>query len=129
MGAKSLKAVAVDDEGTQARAGEGSPGVRQLVGTQVKNHKEGPQLFARGTSSIVGAANMMNTLPTHGARQFMQFDKAMDLDGARIIETSRRAAAACTATQPAASCECSNVVHGPTASTSLPRWSSRRWRW
>lgn len=112
MGAKGLKAVVVDDEGTQARAAKDPQAFKQLVATQVKNHKEGPQLFARGTSSVVSMANMMNTLPTRN-RQFMQFDKAMDLDGSRIIENFETRGGGMHNCMTGCIVQCSNVVHGP----------------
>ena len=112
MGAKGLKAVVVDDEGTQARMAKDPKAFKELVSTQVKNHKSGPQLFARGTSSVVGMANMMDTLPTRN-RKFMQFDKAMDLDGARIIESFETRGGGMHNCMTGCIVQCSNVVHGP----------------
>lgn len=112
MGAKGLKAMVVDDEGTQARMAKDPKAFKELVATQVKNHKEGPQLFARGTSSVVGMANMMDTLPTRN-RKFMQFDKAMDLDGARIIEGFETRGGGMHNCMTGCIVQCSNVVHGP----------------
>ena len=112
MGAKGLKAVVVDDEGTQARMAKDPKAFKELVSTQVKNHKAGPQLFARGTSSVVGMANMMDTRPTRN-RQFMQFDKAMDLDGARIIENFESRGGGMHNCMTGCIVSCSNVVHGP----------------
>lgn len=112
MGAKGLKAMVVDDEGTQARMANDPKAFKELVSSQVKNHKAGPQLFARGTSSVVGMANMMDTLPTKN-RQFMQFDKAMDLDGARIIESFETRGGGMHNCMTGCIVQCSNVVHGP----------------
>ncbi len=112
MGAKGLKAVVVDDEGTKARMAKDPKGFKERVGAQVKHHQEGPQLFARGTSALVGMANMMDTLPTKN-RRFMQFDKAMDIDGSNIIANFETRGGSMHHCMTGCIVSCSNVVHGP----------------
>ena len=85
MGAKGLKAVIVDDEGSSARMAQDVKAFKELVTSITKAYKNGAQLFARGTSAILSMANMMSTLPTRNRKE-MQFEHAEAIDGARIIE-------------------------------------------
>ena len=96
MGAKGLKAIVVDDDGTQgAPAARTWRAFKPYVAKMSKEYKAGPQLFQFGTSTTVPLANMMSTFPTRN-RHEMQFEHADALDGAKIVQTSRPAAAACT---------------------------------
>jgi len=85
MGAKGLKAIAVDDTGTLPRFARDKAGFKEFVTRMSKEYKAGPQLFQFGTSSSVVLANLMSSLPTHN-RRAMQFDKAEALDGSHIVQ-------------------------------------------
>ena len=84
MGAKGLKAVIVDDEGTQTRSPKDAVGFKQLVGQFTKNYLSGPMHLQYGTAASLNFANMMSTLPTRNRRQ-MQFEDADALDGHNIL--------------------------------------------
>jgi aldehyde:ferredoxin oxidoreductase len=85
MGAKGLKAIVVDDEGTRARQAKDPAAFKQYVATMSKEYKAGPQLFQFGTSTTVPIANMMSTLPTRNRREMM-FEGADGLNGMKIVE-------------------------------------------
>jgi aldehyde:ferredoxin oxidoreductase len=84
MGAKGLKAIVVDDDGTQARAANDVAAFKPYVAKLSKEYKAGPQLFQFGTSTTVPLANMMSSFPTRN-RHEMQFEHADALDGAKIV--------------------------------------------
>jgi aldehyde:ferredoxin oxidoreductase len=85
MGAKGLKAIVVDDEGTQARPAKDAPSFKTFVMQFSKEYKAGPQLLQYGTATSVMLANMMSTFPTRN-RHEMQFEGAASLDGANILQ-------------------------------------------
>jgi aldehyde:ferredoxin oxidoreductase len=115
MGSKGLKAVVVDDEGSNARVAKDAKGFKDLVVNMTKAYKAGPQLFARGTSAVVPMANMMDTFPTRNRRE-MQFEKANDIDGARIIESFETRGGGMHNCMTGCVVQCSNVVHAPDGS-------------
>jgi aldehyde:ferredoxin oxidoreductase len=110
MGSKGLKAVVIDDEGSSARMAKDPKAFKDLVVNMTKAYKAGPQLFARGTSAVVPMANMMDTLPTRNRRE-MQFEKASDIDGARIIESFEARGGGMHNCMTGCVVQCSNVVH------------------
>lgn len=110
MGIKGLKAVAVDDDGTQARPAADAAGFKQFVGTFSKEYKAGPQLFQFGTSSTVPLANMMSTFPTRNRREMM-FDQADNLDGAKIVQNFATRGGGMHHCMTGCIVQCSNVVH------------------
>lgn len=112
MGAKGLKAVVVDDEGTVARQPADPKAFKELVVRVTKAYKAGPQFFARGTSAVVPMANMMDTLPTKNRRE-MRFEHADRIDGARIIESFETRGGGMHNCMSGCIVQCSNVVHGP----------------
>jgi len=112
MGAKGLKAVIVDDEGSSARMAKDVKGFKELVVSLTKAYKSGPQFFARGTSAVVPMANMMDTLPTRNRRE-MQFEHAHAIDGARINENFEARGGGMHNCMTGCVVQCSNVVHGP----------------
>ncbi len=115
MGAKGLKAVVVDDEGSQARVAKDAAGFKEVAVSMTKAYKAGPQFFARGTSAVVPMANMMDTLPTRNRRE-MQFEHANDIDGARINEAFETRGGGMHNCMTGCVVQCSNVVHGPDGS-------------
>ncbi len=110
MGSKGVKAIIVDDEGSNARIAKDVKGFKDLTVSMTKAYKAGPQLFARGTSAIVPMANMMDTFPTRNRRE-MQFEKANDIDGARIIENFETRGGGMHNCMTGCVVQCSNVVH------------------
>jgi len=115
MGAKGLKAVIVDDEGTTARQPKNAAGFKELVVQTSKAYKAGPQFFALGTSAVVPMANMMSTLPTRNRRE-MQFEHADKIDGARIVESFATRGGGMHNCMTGCIVQCSNVVHAPDGS-------------
>ncbi|MCX8073200.1 MAG: aldehyde ferredoxin oxidoreductase [Candidatus Binatia bacterium] len=110
MGAKGLKAIVVDDEGTQARAPVDAAGFKQYVAKLTKEYKAGPQLFQFGTSATVPLANMMSTFPTRN-RRAMQFEHADKLDGARIVQNFATRGGGMHHCMTGCIVRCSNIVH------------------
>jgi aldehyde:ferredoxin oxidoreductase len=84
MGAKGLKAVVVDDEGTQPRAAKDAAAFKAVAVEFTKTFKAGPNYMENGTSSVVPLANMMSSFPTRN-RHELQFDGAESLNGMHII--------------------------------------------
>jgi aldehyde:ferredoxin oxidoreductase len=115
MGSKGLKAVIVDDEGSQARMAKDQAAFKELAVAMTKAYKAGPQFFARGTSAVVPMANMMDTLPTRNRRE-MQFEHANAIDGARIIESFETRGGGMHNCMTGCVVACSNVVHAPDGS-------------
>lgn len=62
MGAKGLKAVVVDDEGTQARPANDPVSFKAAVGQITKDYLAGPQMMKSGTAAFTAFASAMNTL-------------------------------------------------------------------
>lgn len=85
MGSKGLKAIVVDDEGTQARPAKDPGGFKTYVAQFSKDYKAGPQYLQYGTAVNVPMANMMSSFPTRN-RHEMQFEGAESLDGKHILE-------------------------------------------
>jgi aldehyde:ferredoxin oxidoreductase len=110
MGAKGLKAIVVDDEGTQARMPKGMKAFKEVVGRITKDYKNGPQIFQFGTSTTVPLANMMSTFPTRN-RRMMQFDKADQLDGAKIVQNFATRGGGMHHCMTGCIVSCSNIVH------------------
>lgn len=112
MGAKGLKAVVVDDEGTTARKAKDADSYKELTASMSKAYRAGSQLFARGTAAVVSLGNMMDTLPTRNRRE-MKFEHADALDGARIIESFETRGGGMHNCMAGCIVKCSNEVHGP----------------
>jgi aldehyde:ferredoxin oxidoreductase len=110
LGSKGLKAVAVDDEGTQARMPKDMKSFKELVGRITKDYKAGPQLFQYGTSTTVPLANMMSTFPTRN-RRLMQFDQADQLDGMKLVQNFESRGGGMHHCMTGCIVSCSNVIH------------------
>ena len=110
LGSKGLKAVAVDDEGTQARMPKDMKSFKELVGRITKDYKAGPQLFQYGTSTTVPLANMMSTFPTRN-RRLMQFDQADQLDGMKLVQNFETRGGGMHHCMTGCIVSCSNVIH------------------
>jgi aldehyde:ferredoxin oxidoreductase len=110
MGAKGLKAIVVDDDGTKARMPQDMKGFKEYVKKQTEEYKNGPQLFQFGTSTTVPLANMMSTFPTRN-RRAMQFDQAAALDGTNIVQNFATRGGGMHHCMTGCIVSCSNIVH------------------
>jgi len=110
MGAKGLKAIVVDDDGTKARMPKDMKGFKEYVKKQTEEYKGGPQLFQFGTSTTVPLANMMSTFPTRN-RHAMQFDQATQLDGSNIVQNFATRGGGMHHCMTGCIVSCSNIVH------------------
>jgi aldehyde:ferredoxin oxidoreductase len=110
LGSKGLKAVVVDDEGTQARMPKDMKSFKELVGRITKDYKAGPQLFQYGTSTTVPLANMMSTFPTRN-RRLMQFEQADQLDGMKLVQNFETRGGGMHHCMTGCIVSCSNVIH------------------
>lgn len=110
LGSKGLKAVVVDDDGTKARMPKDMKAFKELVAHITKEYKAGPQLFQFGTSTTVPLANMMSTFPTRN-RHLMQFDKADQLDGMKLVQNFEARGGGMHHCMTGCIVSCSNVIH------------------
>jgi aldehyde:ferredoxin oxidoreductase len=110
MGAKGLKAVVVDDDGTKARMPKDMKAFKELVAKITKDYKAGPQLFQYGTSTTVPLANMMSTFPTRN-RRMMQFDQADQLDGMKLVQNFATRGGGMHHCMTGCIVSCSNIIH------------------
>jgi aldehyde:ferredoxin oxidoreductase len=110
LGVKGLKAIVVDDEGTQARMPKDMKAFKELIARISKEYKAGPQLFQYGTSTTVPLANMMSTLPTRN-RRMMQFEKADQLDGMKLVQNFATRGGGMHHCMTGCIVSCSNIIH------------------
>lgn len=110
LGAKGLKAVAVDDTGTSARLPQDMKTFKAYVANMTKEYKAGPQLFQFGTSTTVPIANMLSTFPTRNRREMM-FEGAEKLDGANLVKNFESRGGGMHHCMTGCIVSCSNVVH------------------
>jgi aldehyde:ferredoxin oxidoreductase len=110
MGAKGLKAIVVDDEGTKARLPKDMAGFKEFVKKFSEDYKNGPQLFQFGTSSTVPIANMMSTFPTRN-RHEMQFEAAEALNGMNLVANFATRGGGMHHCMTGCIVSCSNIVH------------------
>jgi len=110
MGAKGLKAIVVDDDGTQARLPKDMAIFKSYIANMSKEYKAGPQLFQFGTSTTVPLANMMSTFPTRN-RHEMQFEAADGLDGAKLVANFPTRGGGMHHCMTGCIVKCSNIVH------------------
>ncbi len=110
MGAKGLKAIIVDDEGTQARLPKDGGAFKPHVAKLSKEYLAGPQLFQFGTSTTVPLANMMSTFPTRNRRE-MQFEGADTLDGAKLVANFQTRGGGMHHCMTGCIVKCSNIIN------------------
>jgi aldehyde:ferredoxin oxidoreductase len=110
MGAKGLKAVVIDDDGTKARLPKDMPGFKEYVARLSKEYKAGPQLFQYGTSTTVPIANMMSTFPTRNRRE-MQFEAADALNGMNLVQNFATRGGGMHHCMTGCIVQCSNIIH------------------
>jgi aldehyde:ferredoxin oxidoreductase len=111
MGSKQLKYIAIDPGKARVRQPANKKEFGDLVRSYTKSYREGPQMFATGTSSIVPVANMLNTFPTRN-RVEGQSPHKDTLDGARIVESFETNGGGMHNCLTGCIVQCSNVVYG-----------------
>jgi aldehyde:ferredoxin oxidoreductase len=111
MGSKGLKYVSVDPAKARVRQPADKKAFGDLCKTYTKDYRDGPQMFATGTSSVVPVANMLNTFPTRN-RVEGQSPHAQALDGARIVEGFEKNGGGMHNCMTGCIVQCSNVVYG-----------------
>jgi aldehyde:ferredoxin oxidoreductase len=110
MGSKGLKYVAVDPGKAKVRQPARRKEFNTLSKEYTKGYKDGPQMFAKGTSAFVPMANMLNTFP-HRNRTQGQSPDVETLDGARINESFEARGGYMHNCMTGCIVQCSNVVH------------------
>jgi aldehyde:ferredoxin oxidoreductase len=110
MGAKGLKYVMVDPGKAPVRRAADAKRFSQLVKAFSKDVREGPQVFARGTSAFVEPANMLFSLPAHNRREG-QFEGSKTLDGNLIVESFEERGGEMHNCMTGCIVQCSNRVH------------------
>jgi aldehyde:ferredoxin oxidoreductase len=110
MGSKGLKFVAVDAGKTPARQPAERKEFTAACKQWTKEYRDGPQMFKKGTSSVVPIANMLNTFPYKNRVEGSSPD-AETLDGARIIESFEERGGGMHNCMTGCIVKCSNVVH------------------
>ncbi len=111
MGSKGLKYVAVDPGRARVRQPDDKKAFGELCKGYTKSYREGPQMFATGTSSVVPVANMLNTFPTRN-RVEGQSPHVKTLDGARIVESFETNGGGMHNCMTGCIVQCSNTVYG-----------------
>lgn len=115
LGAKGLKAIAIDDTGTQARAAADAEALKRASTEVADAYREGPQLFKQGTAGVVPLANMMSSFPTRN-RHAMQFDHAMEMSGEVIVSRFAERGGAMHNCLAGCIVQCSNLINDPSGS-------------
>ena len=110
MGSKGLKYVSVDAGKAPTRQPAERKEFMAACKQWTKAYREGPQMFATGTSSVVPVANMLNTFP-YKNRVEGQSPDAESLDGARIVESFEERGGGMHNCMTGGIVQCSNVVH------------------
>ncbi|MGI9432669.1 MAG: aldehyde ferredoxin oxidoreductase N-terminal domain-containing protein, partial [Myxococcota bacterium] len=110
MGSKGLKYVAVDAGKASARQPADRKKFGELCKGYTKDYLAGPQMFAKGTSSVVPVANMLHTFP-YKNRTEGQSPDAQTLDGARIVESFDQRGGGMHNCMTGCIVKCSNVVN------------------
>ena len=111
MGSKGLKYVAVDAGKARTREPARRKEFAALCKQYTKEYREGPQVFAKGTSAFVPTAQVLNTFP-YKNRTEGQSPDAETLDGARIMESMESRGGYMHGCMTGCIVQCSNVVHG-----------------
>jgi aldehyde:ferredoxin oxidoreductase len=110
MGSKGLKYVAVNNEKRPVRKPADRKDFNDLCKTYTKDYRDGPQMFAKGTSAFVSVANALNTFPYKNRKEGQSPD-VENLDGARIIESFDERGGGMHNCMTGCVVQCSNIVH------------------
>ncbi len=114
MGAKSLKAIVIDDQGKSLRKANDPKGFSAAVKAAIEAINSGPYgelLHAMGTPGMVDIDNNRGSLPTFNHRRGA-FEKVQNINANRIIELNReRGGSTGHACMPGCAVQCSNIFH------------------
>jgi len=110
MGKKGLKYVMVDPGRAPLRRPADREGFAALCKSYTKSYLAGPQMFKKGTSAVVPAANALHTFP-HKNRTSGQSPDVETLDGARINESFKERGGTMHNCMTGCIVKCSNIVH------------------
>jgi len=114
MGAKSLKAIVIDDQGKSLRKAHDPKAFGAAVKAAIEAINSGPYgelLRAMGTPGMIDIDNNRGSLPTHNHRQG-SFEKVQNINANRIIELNKqRGGATGHACMPGCAVQCSNIFH------------------
>jgi aldehyde:ferredoxin oxidoreductase len=110
MGKKGLKYVMVDPGKASLRQPADRKKFAELCKSYSKDYLAGPQMFKKGTSSVVPVANMLHTFPYKNRTQGQSPD-VETLDGARINESFEQRGGAMHNCMTGCIVKCSNIVH------------------
>jgi aldehyde:ferredoxin oxidoreductase len=110
MGKKGLKYVMIDPGRAPVRQPADRTGFADLCKSYTKDYLDGPQMFKKGTSAVVPAANALHTFP-HKNRTSGQSPDVETLDGARINESFAKRGGKMHNCMTGCIVKCSNVVN------------------
>jgi len=110
MGSKGLKWVLVDPGKAKTRQPVDGKRFNAKAKTYSSGYLGGPQMFAKGTSSFVPVANMLNTFVYKNRTEGQSPDVA-SLDGARIVESFEQRGGGMHNCMTGCIVKCSNIVH------------------
>jgi aldehyde:ferredoxin oxidoreductase len=114
MGAKSLKAIVIDDKGKSLRKAFDPKAFSAAVKAAIEAINSGPYgelLHNMGTPGMIDIDNNRGSLPTHNHRQGA-FEKVQNINANRIIELNReRGGSTGHACMPGCAVKCSNIFH------------------
>ncbi|OGP87367.1 MAG: hypothetical protein A2156_09345 [Deltaproteobacteria bacterium RBG_16_48_10] len=114
MGAKSLKAIVIDDTGTSLRKPFDKEAVSAAVKAAIETIKSSPYyelVHNMGTPGMVDIDNGRGSLPTRNYRQGA-FEKFQNINGNRLVELNKvRGGLAGHGCMPGCAMQCSNVFH------------------
>jgi len=114
MGAKSLKAIVIDDQGMSLRKANDPKAFGAAVKAAIEAINSGPYgelLHHMGTPGMVDIDNNRGSLPTHNHR-LGAFEKVQNINANRIIELNReRGGSTGHACMPGCAVQCSNIFH------------------
>ena len=115
MGAKSLKAIVIDDQGKSLRKAHDPKAFSAAVKAAIEAISSGPYgelLRAMGTPGMIDIDNNRGSLPTRNHR-LGAFEKVQNINANRIIELNKqRGGATGHACMPGCAVQCSNIFHG-----------------
>ncbi|MFP6623585.1 MAG: aldehyde ferredoxin oxidoreductase C-terminal domain-containing protein, partial [Myxococcota bacterium] len=110
MGSKGLKWVVIDPGKARLRGASESKSFNTTNKDYTKAYRDGPQMFATGTSSVVPVANMLNTF-VYKNRTEGQSPDAENLSGAKIVESFETRGGGMHNCMTGCIVQCSNIVH------------------
>ena len=114
MGAKSLKAIEIDDTDTSLRKAFDHGAFSAAVKTAIEAIKSGPYgelLHNSGTPGMIDIDNDRGSLPTHNHRRGA-FEKFQNINANKLIELNRaRGGSMGHGCMPGCAVQCSNIFH------------------